>query len=268
MTTKYEINGSGDEMFGGDDSAVIASLRSLDRVKAPANFEFGVKARIARSAAARHSLSSYLRPFAYASPVVLLLVIASVFLFRQPGGSGEANIATAPNAVSSPQLAVEVKPEPTVSFGEPERAGVATEPPLTPASSRVQRARVSNTNAPATGTSFDVSASPANTVLPRGFDAKPVIKRDKTMMSASVDVGQALKVIGIDAKFSDGVWSITSIAADSISERSGLKSGDIVDSLDDRKISGVEELKGRVEMKRITVVRDGSQKVITLGQKQ
>ncbi len=260
------------EHLTGSDAQVSVLLRSLPRADAPKDFEFKVKARITQTAPTASSRPGYIKAIGYSAPFILLLMVAAVFLIRQPE-SGQEVIASQTSPGPSiqeaapspfPEAPAVVASNPSAVSKAPDVAKAISTPGIPEPLTRSTRAAANDNSQP--GGSYDTSASQANTILPRGFPQKPFVKRSNARPPsvANVDIAETLKTFGIDAALESAGWTVKGVAADSISDKSGLKAGDVIDSLDERPLTG-KTLKGRVEVKSLKVVRDGKPVEITFG---
>lgn len=253
------------------ESAITALLRALPHVEVTKDFDFKLKARIARRKE-RPGYAGYVRVLGIAVPVLLVLVIVSVLLIRQPGRSEEVSrqaapiqdtpaandLPTAPIAPAEERTAVTKQDIPAMPVANHSPAAM-------PAPERADQKRDTTLRPGSMGGSFDTAISPSNTILPRGFGGNSVVKRnDPDSTRAKLDVGQFLKFIGIDAARDTAGWIVTGVAADSISESSGVKKGDVIELLDNRRLADTLEIKGGI--RKLVVNRGGMKVEITLTQ--
>ena len=246
----------------GDD--VTSLLSTLPRVQAPDNFEFGVKAKIARRKQATSSLTPFLK---LAAPFGLVLLIGVIVLFYglRPSDADVAVIADTPAVtetnfvppateipasptapVSSPQAAPRVETAPV-----PERASVAT------ATRGPVRRSSKSTATPSGGGSFDISLGSAKAKLPPGFEgAEP---RTSTTMNSDAVAGspvrEALGVLGVTSSFADGGWKVSSVAENSMASRGKVMAGDVIIAIDDQQLKSDSTIRGSITT--LTVRRDG-----------
>jgi hypothetical protein len=258
--------------ISAEEPAVTALLRALPHVEATKDFDFKLKARIARRKE-RPGYAGYVRVLGIAVPVLVALIIVSVFLLRQPGGGEEISrqqgvpgqetptarsLPAVPDAPAEERTDVTKQEIPTVPVANHSPAAI-------PAPERAGQKRDTTLPQGTMGGSFDTAISPSNTILPRGFGGNTVVKRiDPDSTRAKIDVGQFLKFIGIDAARDTAGWTVTDVAADSISESSGVKKGDVIELLDNRRLADTLEIKGSI--RKLVVNRGGTKVEITLTQ--
>ena len=95
----------------GDERKVAEMLGSLKRVEAPANFEFGVRARIA--AGAPQTRSSLIPFVKLAAPIALVLLVGAFVLFY--GSLHSAQDSTGPLVAEGPVAEIPQPIEPNLA---------------------------------------------------------------------------------------------------------------------------------------------------------
>ena len=266
-----------------DSGEVIGLLGSLRRVEAPANFEFGVRARIAAREGSKPQAS--LLPFLkLAAPLTLLLAVTGLVFFY--GTTPTADVPTVAESPRAPQSYAPSSSE--IATGTP--AAVASGPrivqPIEPsdpveAASRKGTAgpvRIANNSSartgrrgsidvPLRGGSVDSTLSVANSILPRGFESANPRRsvNANTQSTTEVPVREVLGKFGITAEFVDGVCTVRSVADNSLGLRAGVKSGDVIDAIDGRVIKSDTKLRGDAGGKTFSVRRDGKRINLTIG---
>jgi hypothetical protein len=234
---------------------------ALPRVEAPANFDFGVKARIAASGSkTRSTMFSF---FKVAIPLSLLLVVGGFAIFY--GTRSGENVAAVPN-VAVPQNTT-ADPAPVSNRDETarnEEGSSASGPQVEdPVGGGTEVAAEPRNGIPATrplrrkgGTlshdeplrSRDSAITPAKIINPPGIPASD---------GGEFSVRDVLEMLGMKVDFVRGRWHVLSTAADSIAEKSGVLASDVVESINEQTIRGKDKLKGKLEAKILTVGRDG-----------
>lgn len=255
-----------DEKQASDEieSDVAELLRSLRRVDAPGDMLFGIRARIA-DRAPRGGLG-WRAVLAFAMPLALLAagVIAYLALL---GGSPETVIDESA-AVNAPIL---INAEPPSAAPEVAIETVAT-----------NRREVSATNSSAARparagsqaldvrdnrtTSTDEAAREGRRIMPRGMETrqrdghKPRDFQEPVFLSPSDVLDQiGLKVVSVD-----GGLRVESVRDRSLAGRSGVRQGDVIEAIDDRKIDKNSMLSVPFNGRILKVVRDGTPVVVEL----
>lgn len=221
-------------------------LRGLKRVEAPANFDFGLKAKIANGKpAVKHSVSRFVR---YAVPAALVLVVGAFLVLNSLYFVGERSVADIPPVTETktapPQRAVESQPqsmgmEPTVAVDPKLPVNVKPKP----AENKPRKA----SNEPQGG-SYVAAQRLQEPIYPSGLNSNG---------QNEIGVKDALGVFGIDAVFDGKKWTVNAVKEKSIAERNGVKSGDLLGAIDGRAISETDKFKTPFSAKNLTVIRDG-----------
>lgn len=254
-----------------EDEKISGLLRGLEKIDAPEDFAFRVKARIVAGRPARSGggVFAFLK---YAAPVAAL-VLFGAFIFVQ------TNLIYDTAAV--PPVAAN-----EIAFPADPTAGEAAEPDF--AAKETSDEIISNSNAPETavetaranskpapvrqdddadGGSYDsASSDPRDSIMPRGIPNPLAASTPRVNMEkGSFKVADVLSQIGIAAKQSaSGDWSATDVKSGSMAERAGVKKGDVIQEIGDTHIKGRTEITGRFSAKSITVVRGGAVSVLKL----
>jgi len=256
-----------EEGLSADEAKVRQMLGELKRVEAPKNFDFAVQARIANSRPedfrAAGGSPVFLR---YAMPLALVLLVVGGFVLN---GLYSVNDNSVP-AIAEQQLAV---PVPAV----PQNAPTANEPandlpavtenntPVIPAPElaaaqpgpRKER-RAPNSSNPGGG-SFDSTLESRPTIInvgPRPEAPASAPKAGQMGPPGQIPVREILTMAGIDAVFSREGWKVNSVTPNSISARSGVKAGDLIEAINDLPVTDGTHF-SRFAGKKLRVKRDG-----------
>ena len=263
------------EALDAESVRIAALLNELPRVEAPGNFEFGVKARIAAGEPSRVSLIPFLK---VAAPLVLLLAVGAFAFFswypatNQTVADNPAPIRTE-QTVQAPvvaQAGPDVRPggprvdEPLATGQQGFVTGEREEIVVRTPGVRRQRNVGSPNTAPAGGFR-DTGLASANTINPPEFSRQSNSNRIPDFRTNSeISVTEVLSQIGINAAFSDGGWKVKSTVDGSAAARSGVRSGDIVDAIDNRSLTENTSFSGNVAGKTLRVRRDGKQLTVNI----
>jgi hypothetical protein len=265
------------EMIDADNRKVAALLGALPRVEAPANFEFRVKAGIAKGSPLRSGFMPFLRT---AAPLALVLVVLTFGLLYYQGPN-ETTVDPAKNMAGSvpvippaqsdaapviPPAQTEPVPDSSQSVTLPSQEGATR--PLRASSERdpagpMRRTAVSaSSNSGAGGGSVDRIYHSANVIMPPGFESANPQNRNANVgvTSTDVPVREVLGILGVTTDFTNGGWKVRSVKENSVGYGAKIVAGDVIESIDGQPVKNDAKLKGSA--KTFTVRRDG--KLITL----
>jgi membrane-associated protease RseP (regulator of RpoE activity) len=269
MIGKDEQGNSHAESLSADERGVAELLRSLPHVEASKDFDFKLKARIARRQKSARPLAG-LRVAGYAAPLAVGLVVVSSVFFH---GSSETNEVSKPAPVlqqgmlGGPTSVPPAIVNPTISKVDvAKRSG---KPATRDALASPVGKNNSNSDTDTGGRSIDTAVRPGNPILQRGFSANAIIKRNSETVlnsNATVDAGELLKLIGVDAVNESGGWRVTDVRVDSASSKSGLQKGDVIEAFDKQTVSDGTDPKSQFSLKTLRVNRAGTKISINLEQ--
>jgi len=281
---------SGCKTLSEQQTQIWQLINSLQKVDAPEDFNFRVKAKIAQGKPAdfQPRLLPALRFVMPLSVIVLVLslVAYSVFNFSNDGTNAPqvaenvpqtviedspvnlapiVNSFTENNTIAESNTAVTLPFEkpiiaPVVNQNPPQRREAQfvaqTNPPRRPATRvRTEREDFSGSR------DSSLSASPVFT--PKGIDLSPNVRNlPETQNSSAITGDDFLTFIGIETARENNIRKVKSVRQDSNAARAGVKVGDVVEAIDGRKINDVGS--GSIEGKKLTVLRGGEKIEIVL----
>lgn len=267
------------EILSADERKLREMCLSLKRIDAPGNFDFRLKARIAAS-----QKSDFQPRFGWALRYALpafALIFAFLFVAYNNGFfASENKTVIAENA-------------PPKTIEQPRNALIAD----SPAPVLADETAVSNINSliakvtqnpPKKGVE-SISSTPKKKVFEKekdsfdgsrvfdSTDAKPQqpnfnvnIMPPKSLNDGQnnvVAVENILSISGISADFENGKWKVKSVTLNSLADDSGIKQNDIIEAVDDVRLSE-KTIKGdSFKVKELTITRDGERKIIKLQNK-
>ena len=241
------------------DERIANILGDLKRVEAPENFEYAVRARIARGEP-KESVGSF-AILKVAIPAAALGLLA-IFLYS----AGYLSSDIGPNLVKDPtvrnaeqpNVAVTAEPNGAVPTEQPEQKfEIASHQSNSNVKSRVgtdQPSKVSNG-----GGSIDSAGNDVKVIRPPGFDPdqkRPGREQDLNTQRA-IPVQNILQMVGIDAEFRGARCIANSVTDKSPAERAGVKSGDVIEAMNDIPITPSTAFKGGIVVESIRVNRAG-----------
>ncbi|HTK37916.1 MAG TPA: hypothetical protein VL325_05440 [Pyrinomonadaceae bacterium] len=228
-------------------------LRGLKRIEAPANFDFGLRSKIAngKPAARNTGISRLIR---HAVPAALVLVIGVVLVLNSLYFVGERDVADIPpvteaKTVAPPQAKPQSKtvlpPEQTIAAVDPDAAGPQPLVKTRPKAGGNKPRKASNETP---GGSYDAARRLQEPIYPKGLNPNG---------GNEIGVKDVFGFLGIDAAFDGKNWIVKAIKEKSIADRIGIKPGDQPESIDGRPISETSKFKTPFSAKNLTVIRDG-----------
>jgi len=226
-------------------------LRGLKRVEAPANFDFGLKAKIANSRPAAKN-GGVSRFALYAVPAVLVLMVGAVLVLNSLYFAGERNVAdiapvTETKSTEQPQTPPEERPGQTIAVVDSDAAGARPTIKTRPKTTENKPRKVSN-DPP--GGSYDAARRLQEPIYPIGLNPNN---------GGEIGVKDVFGFLGIDAAFDGKKWTVNAVKEKSIGDRIGVKPGDQPDAIDGRAISEMSKFKTPFSAKTLTITRDGKQ---------
>jgi hypothetical protein len=265
------------EQLNADEARVAEMLGGLRRVEAPGDFEFYVKARIAQAAPADITPSPLFGRLKIFAPLALVLMVAGFVGFNEFFSSRPNNgtvVAEQPHIEEPTKQfqqgdSVAAVPEPNNSLTQPEanrdnsdRDEVASGPRGS------DRARKTIGNSDTGGGSKTVAGRGTSAVInPPGINPNPPTNEASATPPegiAKTTAREFLSLLGIDAEPGTGGWKVTSFKANSPADHSGVKTGDLIEALDDRKLEADSAFTGNFVVKTLKVLRDGKSLTIVL----
>lgn len=220
-------------------------LGELKHVEAPSDFNFGVRARIAAGRPADKSGFRIPVWLAYGAPLALVLAVGGYFALNSFYSVGDANV-------------------PVVAFNEKTNAAA----PIPASSSEIVSApAVTTTEGPLVAKKSEV-VSDSKVVAVK----KPTAK-DKNTGGGSIDLASregrrfhrtpqipakdVLNLIGAKGAFETDGWRVQSTTPNSLAERSEIRTGDVIESVNGQTVTDKSTLRSNTPLKTVRVRRDG-----------
>lgn len=268
------------EILSRDDAKVRQMLGDLARVDAPKDFDFRLKARIANHKP--QDFQPRVFPFLrYAAPLGLAIIILAVIvvngLYSTDNNSVLVVDNTVPNLVGNVSLpetsqpkeqfiAASNSPATNVETANFDKQEALVFPANTELTEQSKKPKIQNRNFENNGGgSKDFALTPKEAILPPGLnpDQKVEIPKDFLNVKSETPVKDILSLIGIEASFSNNQWKVEAVKQNSRAERSGVKANDVIEAIDDNKIS-TETISTKNINGKLTVVRGGERLEIKL----
>lgn len=271
------------EILSADEQKLSAILGGLKHVEAPKDFDFKLKARIAAASPSDERKPFLFPALRYVLPLCLVVVISAFAALRifAPGDALDAmtvaeqfqppsQIETASaSARENETVAQEItKPE----FNVANVAPVTVDAPKTTykakqtsggADSREksggkQDAKLRN----ASGGSYDMAAKelPKINLGPNGV----ISDNPNSAQSSKINIREALREIGIEVEFVGADCKVMSVREGTAARIANFQRGDLIEAIDDKKLSSDTSFSQSFKGKVFKVVRAGKQMIIDL----
>ncbi len=243
-----------DNLTVKDEAGQIGRLlKTLDRIEAPTDFNARVMARIAnrKTDSATGAFELFAR---IAVPVAAVVAIGFVVWFAGVQAPADLNVAVAVPETQPTSLPKIDVPEPTPQAIDDQQVADASPKPK-PQPSRTEP--TPDVRPPSRD--FAVTEGTSKTPQPNSNTRTPEFSTSVVM---SID--DVLSNLGVETDSAGDKLIVRSIRANSVAERSGVRPGDRIEAIDDKRISRSTRFDSKVEGKTLTVLRNGSRVVVTL----
>ena len=266
-------------------------IDGLQRIDAPKNFDFLVRSRIA-NARPEKIQPGFLPVLRYVLPLSLVLMVIGLFAFNSSFFFGAADVPQVAQNNFQPQVIVENQQQ---SIAQPEQfvvnnnsassfsdenivAAVSNYNAALPKEARnIQFVSVkSTTNSlpkprrAAPGNRFDGDSRTSAATLPQVFTPES-LNTNQTVENLP-NVGNRKDItdeeiwsfIGIEIGRENGKRTVKAVTQNSSADRSGIKVGDVIEAIDGEKLSAEPIRAGKIQVKKLSVVRGTDTIVIDL----
>lgn len=259
------------ENFEGERK-IAEMLSGLSRMNAPDDFDAHVRSRIA-SGRANEGVSLWTANLIrigvpLAAAIVLALGSYLVFTSLNTEQYYVPAVAEVQPQTQSPAAA-----QPASDVGTAQEANRATMRPSdelivqnnspTGDNAKTNGAHSVDREAPKarlTGGSTELAVRESKKIFPRGLNpnAKPAANAKGVDPNARMGVLQILDFIGIKATWASDGWRVDSVDAKTIAERSGVRTGDIVEAISGQKVDKQTTFPARFDGNSVRVRRNGA----------
>lgn len=269
-----------------DEIAVAGLLESLPRVEAPGDFDLRVRARIAAGRPKRTPW--FPAAVRVAVPLGLVLSVGGYVGYRavyQPvSTNSDVGLSKTSDTGLVPPATIEVavsnnslpdtsgdggNGKPTVKLPpNDDKTLTSAKTNMDPKSdtSGNERRPVGNPR----GGSFDAAVKESKTIYPRGINPNSRISvRSKDLDRLGViSAKDVITQFGVEVIYAGSELKVISVKENSPAQHAGLKSGDIVEAINDQPIRENTMFRGRFSGKSIRLKRDGATVTIDLSKKR
>lgn len=233
-------------------------LGTLNRVEPPGDFDARVRARVAQGRPAA-SRSWPLVLARISVPAALLIALGGYFgwnMLNQP-----VNVPVVADVQQPDQREREPVSEPIEQPAiEPEDLVATRDSGSRPNSNMpIPDTRLPDRTTPREepGFSEDISLSPTRIIRPRGIDPDRVITNANIAGNTRRLASEVLGMLGVAASCSVAGCRVSSVSPNSVAANSGLRAGDLIESIDGRPINGGTMFGGQFTAGSLRVRRDG-----------
>jgi membrane-associated protease RseP (regulator of RpoE activity) len=271
-----------------DQMRVWQMIDELRRVDAPDDFDFRVKARIAKSKPADFQ-PQFFPALRYVLPVGLIVLVLGLVVYNASYFSGSTPEVS---EIIAPQMQKEREISPINSFSANQTAGTNTNDEILVSQAANVNVELADENQkkdlvtvkspvktrgnnPKKNYEDDAVMSrdlllrpPPPPSLPLGIDPNRKIETSPNTINQNpiTDV-QILSFMGIETVSENGNKKVKAVKSQSLAERSGIKTGDVIEAIDGKRVGGEPVRMETFESKKLTVVRDAKRIEITLQNK-
>ncbi len=286
MIIKDLQNNAEDEILTVGDVKIQQMIKNLQRVDAPKDFDFRLKARIANTKSTDFQ-PRFLPVLRYILPLSVVVLIFTFVIINGVYFAGnnqtvadvqpipvETKIAPTNNSqISPPEVAkIPVEPvpvenvadviQPEVRVKEKEIISVEGNKFVVVKSPKKAQTELPKTrNEDKGGGSITSSFPKAIVINPPGIPLNdPIESSPNNENKNDIITKQMLLPLGIEIVSENGNRRVKSVKKESVAARSGVEVGDLVEAIDGEKVSGDAVRGKKLEGKQITVLR-GTEKV-------
>lgn len=267
------------EILSADDRKLREMCLSLKRVGAPHDFDFKLKARIAKTNPGKFQ-PRFGWAFRYALPVLAIVMLATIFAYNGSFWSSAEtkSVAAVPNnEVKDSKILPEnnfVAVETSPSLPDSNSGNANISAPKSPKLSENQIAQSNSAQAkhekkPVESKddfkgSKDFASTNGTIEQPRSNSNISRQIPESFLKTNPTSIEAILSEIGIKAALEGGKWTVKSVTPNGMTERSGVKKDDVIEAIDDQPISSETKFDKNLSGKTITVLRDGKKLEIKL----
>lgn len=244
------------------DEPVVRLLNTLERVEPPNDFDMRVRARIAAGRPADRQVSWLPPSLRYAVPLVLLLLVGGYFAISNYYSS--KNVDVPPVAESRPPIVtlpddktaitVPEAPSPeTLAVKQPDQSNKDLGPPSRKTGSSFDSSDDRPKSGSALGLKVDVP------IRPRGLEGNTTVLTNSNgiVRSTSISARDLFDILGIKGTFDMTGWKVDAVGANTTAERSGVKTGDVIEAVNDQRLTAKTSFGSNFNGKSLRIRRDG-----------
>lgn len=263
------------ETLSADERKLSALLGSLQRVEAPKDFDFKLKAKIAAGAPDETRKTFLFPSLRYVLPLCLVMILTGFAAlrilapgeqpiaptladnFQPPQNFQEKTIV--PEVSANVNLAVNVAAPEIVKVPKPTAAGKRNSPIIAVESSRKSGAR---TESKTKDNFVGERESAVKEAVP--LNLSPNVRNPGTGQEVEIPIREVLSTLGIEVEFSGSGCRVVSVREGTSARIANFQPGDLIEAIDNKKLSSDTTFSESFKAKTFRVVRAGKQMVIDL----
>jgi hypothetical protein len=276
-------NASETEILSADEQKLSALLGNLKRVEAPKDFDFKLKAKIAAASPADVRQPSFFPALRYVLPlclVVMLSAFAALRIFAPGDAADSATLAEnfqSSNQTESVPANVQETPIVTENRATPNSGANSAAPIMVEAPKAANKAKqtFAVVKSPeksggkreaklrnASGGSYDTATrqAPPINLGPNGI----ISDNANSGQGGKINIREALSEIGIEVEFVGAGCKVVSVREGTMARIANFQPGDLIQAIDDKKLSSDTSFSQSFKGKIFKIVRAGDQMVIDL----
>lgn len=253
------------EELNAEDRHVAEALGAMPKAAAPPDFNHKVRSRIA---ARRQPSGSGWRIFVPAFAAVFLVALGAVLYLGVLNSADVTDvppIAEAPTPAPLPQpttpsMPSDIPEPPEVASAVNDDASVPNERLAERPVPRKQPERKENVEDAPPGGSIDRAGSPVTPNPDRPVNSNvsvPDMRPPGFEGGGQVDSSEVLSLMGLKGNFQTDGFLVSNAEASGAAARAGVRAGDVVESLDGKKIEPETRFASGSEIRTISVKRNG-----------
>lgn len=267
------------EILSADQQQIRNLVGSLEKVSAPKDFDFRLKARIANADKTNFQPSVW-QTLRYILPLTATAVIAAFVLFQAGIFSPSSDLAGKQTALisetqnrteleqnfSSNNLVADVLNSNLNENKSEIVQTVSTPLPPKPKQNLTAKISVKKTERIITGIlkdddgggSKDTTLTQSNVnIVPQGIPKNSFPIKQDNKNDFSISAQKVLEIFGVETENVDGKLKVSSVKEKSVGEKSGIKNEDLIEAIDQQKIDGKNSQLKSNTVKTIMVLREG-----------
>ncbi|MGB7202218.1 MAG: hypothetical protein WBD16_08105 [Pyrinomonadaceae bacterium] len=266
----------GPENFEGE-MKIAEALASLRRVDAPGDFDAHVRARIARGRGGEGASAWVANSIRIGVPIAAAIVIAlGGYFVSTTINTGQNDVPAVAESRSEPQNPIVEQPSSNIEITQsPNRTTIKSDELVAENNRPVPTSDIVKPNGPnstdsetskdrPTGGSAELAVRESKNIYPRGLNpnAKVPANAKGVGPNTRIHVSSILEFIGVKATWAGDGWRVDSVDVDNIANRSGIRTGDVVEAINDQSVDKTTTFPAKFDGKSVRVRRDGASRTI------
>jgi hypothetical protein len=265
------------EILSADERKLSALLGGLKRVEAPKDFDFKLKAKIAAVSPVDERKSSFFPALRYVFPLFLVALLSGFAALRifAPGDApipAQTLVENLQTPGTNEVVAANLQDNSTTDSAKPDfnvnkAAPIMIEAPKAAANARQTLALVKSPEKRGgkqnveprngSGGSYDLGVK-----SPSSIDLGP--NSPNSGQSVKISIREMLSEIGVEVEFVGANCKVKSVREGTAARIANFQPGDLIEAIDDRKLTSETTFSDSFKGKVFRVVRAGKQMVIDL----